>query len=495
MISFICVLLLATGHVVTASQAVTDLARELHEPVKISWALKDDLVFIEPAQALPKALITSLATALHASVRRAESGLVIERTPNDLKEIEQGRITERTHWLTERLDSVQRYRATHNVQSSEDYMAALRSRGQDWMQFAGRHIDHPNPFYIGELLPSETVLEGIMERIGLEKLAALPSGEVQVFEDQPQGETESLPEHQDLIDTYINSMTSFTNAKPLSTDRFYARQLGSKDVFDGWDKAALTSKLRLEERSTRSEIYLILEGFDSHGNRSLLADFLAGPAGIKGDSFQTMRAEEKKSDAAWIDLSPEGRAAIQPLQPGSALPAWFIHPDKQEPMDLFVREALQSLASEHPDNAFVVDVSDDLWLAMKLASKDGRINVGALKDQIRERVPYDEVTESGSTVWRLRDPVLDEAARADRKVLARFGQEFQDVTALIFDLSAGCSTIPRRRFLLLPKRTFMPLLATRTSFLIQKAICRKRSTGFLARSPMMDGKRSRMEAR
>jgi hypothetical protein len=302
---------LGTPQVVSARTACTLLEQDLGASVQVAGPLKDDLVMLVPHGAGPMTVLEELAASLRGSVRRTTYGFLVERSKSDLEHLQQAVTAERVSWLSRRMAQVKKYRVTHNV-GADPKSVVIREldRWTDEVNnlkaLGAKGVD---PFGWQDLLPSYSLLDGLLTRINLSELASLPAGETSVYEDDPADGEKSLPPDQDLVATYEQAMQSFRDAgieraiKSRITDRALSRLAPS------WGTSNL-ARLRLVETASSSSISLELEAFDARGMKIDSARCLCGKAEVPRSTQLIFRAANADPSTRWAPLSASAASAV-----------------------------------------------------------------------------------------------------------------------------------------------------------------------------------------
>jgi hypothetical protein len=440
--------------VVEVRDFLRTLSTEIGVPVTTTPALERQQIFVERAGASPKVTLKAVATALHARVIQSEQGIEIRRTDEDLKDLRQARTADRLGWLKRRLRTVDEYRKRRaGAITPEGVVQELERQRQALDDLFSGKRQRLEPVGAASLLPASVLVEQLAQRIGLEVLAALPSGPSHVYETNPVSTAKALPKCDDLLKAYAAAMKRFRNAEIPKPAREAAQRTGQTDVFVGWssDEDA-PERLRLQVTALENVVSLRLEGFDRDGRRVLTSSLFAHPVEQLDNGPTILREAVPKNNAHWVSLSPEALEAVgfSSREGLDKLPDWFIHPDKQEPMNLFVREVIAGLAEETKERCTVVQVPDSFWSSVLSCVQNKRVSIDALKTMMTMWTPFECKQEATYVVWRPRDPEIVEKRQADRKVLARFVQRIQadgirdvrPIACLLHDASPAMGTLP-----------------------------------------------------
>jgi hypothetical protein len=411
----------SNAQVTTAEAFCAQLSHQLGKPVQISGPIKEDLVFVEPHGASPQSVLSALAVAIGAKLEADGSGYKLMRTKDWASQISAQVITERTKWLERRLNLDHDFRAV-NPSAGLDGFAGVSAVLQKSVAMRAGKLDHMGPFSGAELLPSSTLLESLLSRIGLKQLASLPAGEVAVYEDAPASGEQSLPEHQDLTTVYESELNNL-RAQPLPDDLRRLTQLnGMAGVFADLESTRSLAKLRLTEIASTAGFQFLLEGLDQTGSCFLHTGCFAGGVDELLSGPYLMRRLSKSRVPRRVDLSQASLDFIRRLKESpTQWPEWLLAPDKFEPLNAFAAEALQKVAAESPGKAVVIFATDSLWSEVLQSVEGDRLNLDVLEALMNEESSYRQVEVDGSSIcWKPSDLVAFESRRANRKELARF---------------------------------------------------------------------------
>jgi|GEM_PF-2311357 len=419
--------------VLSAGQEAANLAAELSRTVTVSKELSGRLVFVERHDCSALTAIKGLADCLHASLVNTAQGSVIQRTKEDERQIRAALVATRSDWLRRSLFEIDKYRKAHLDPSAPVNSVAGEVDRQDAIshELEQERVPKTAEFTVRELMPAEGLLVGLLGRIGVAKLAESSLQERTVFEDRPITGAEALPEHVGLSDEYSSEIEAFNVANlPTSAIRRDGFWKNEMDRFAaGWgSKPKVVSRLRLEEVCVGNQIDLLLQGYDASGSEVLRAEVLSGPTKMLSTPDMLIKqAANDKTDQVWCQLPGEGAAAAKWVSdPGKQkFPEWFVHPDKMEPMNLFVAPALKALAEADSTKCVAIEVTDSFWPLTQQCVRNGAVSMKALKETISQWTPFERVEKGDEVLWRPEDPRLAESRQADRKELARFAQQAQ----------------------------------------------------------------------
>jgi hypothetical protein len=438
-----------TPRVLTLESVVSQLCQDLHKRISVEPRLGKKLVFISDPGSQPEPLLSSLATTVHASLVTTANGLRLQRTSGDLRTARKAEIAQRAGWIRARLDQVAKFRADRLSRGSFEaaYARELDAEARARENYhLGRGLA-PAAFFVNQLLPGEILIESLIRRIGVDQLATVPTGESQVYEDFPADSAFPLPDHADIVDQYVaDSLPLERMSLPGQSTSPYLSHLGGP--------TRTPVKLRLRQLVERTRVIFNLEGFDSRGTRVLAADFFTQSKDPSRLPASIAREAMQKQDAVWETLSASAQGALGWFSPTASVtsdnvPDWFLHPESGEPLNLFVAEALNGLASLEQSKPVMVDVDDAFWDAARLCCLKGRFCATGFRDILSESENYDRTETGWGVIWRPKNPELVEASLADRKVLGRAARALvfeqsdplKPLSRLFYDASKSSSTL------------------------------------------------------
>jgi len=412
----------------TGIKPVSVLARELSiqigKPIQVEKSLQDVLLLVEPGSSTPKSLLQNVATALHGSVVSKNDGLSIVRTQADVARDNQAICTERSGWITHRLNlnSDHRLELMRQGSASEmiasDFSSAIQQRDA---LVSGRTRDVA-AFNGAELLPETVLLESLLSKIGLSKLASLQGEDVAVYEDNPCAGELAVPEHTDLLDRYRTSVEQLDRREipPQLLNNLQAA--GKASHFNNWGLPIEPGKVRITEIASWVGMEFLIEIFDGNGHRLGGSGLYAGNTkGPLATSFMLRSAESQKG-AKWVQVSGVGLQAQMPTaDPKSGkLPLWYYCPTKTEPLNLFVGSVLRGMADDRPGQPTIIVANDAMWNLARQCTVGTRISTDAFERALIDEFGYEKTELNGCTMWRPRDPAFAMLCHADRKALERF---------------------------------------------------------------------------
>ena len=342
-------------HIRSAGEVVRELAESTHQPVEIANSLRRHLILFDRGGSTPEQALAALARSLAASLQLGPKGYGIERTTKDEAALVSKTAADRLKWLTASLDENERFRKERRtgkgLQDSLEREIERADIGSD----AGSKLSL--------LLPAPTFLEKLVRRIGLPKIAALRAGSVTVFEDSKLPSSLPLPQWRDLANDYRDQQ------RGLDGDRLreaWSRQIEDPRVTNPLsvvaDSEPSFDRLRVEVRALPSGVGVQLEAYDGRGRRTLSSYLNASEEGRFVQPAEMLKAEREAKGKIEVALSVESNRAFHFLdgEPVEPWPNWFLAPDRSEPLDALVQEALlqafELLAAQF-------DLSSRLWAA------------------------------------------------------------------------------------------------------------------------------------
>ncbi len=431
MIGLSCLLISTVGYaslVLPAKTICLGLSTEIGRPVIVSKDLGERFVFMAPHGRSPHVVLQALGSCLHASVVDDGQRVLISRTKSDLKEIESHVISTRIEWLKKKVDAVEEHRRQVSFQGVGAVNALVREfESRERASSNGTAISEAPP--IREFLPSESLLLGIVKRIGIRDLAESSLNETTVFEDRPVLDNKPLPEHADLDQAYQNAMDAFSQGGPLkiglSGNRDWATNVNRFAPGLGIRPAPI-ERLRLAEVCLGNEVTLLLSGYDSAGYLVANAELTAGPTNaLKSPAEIIERSKVQGKKQRFIELSDAGvsAAGFGQMPEAQPFPSWFLNPDKVEPLSLFVQPVMQTLAQEDPESSVAIEVTDSFWNLVRQCIREGKVSIETLQESMTQWTPFEKVKSPGALVYRPIDPYSVEHCQADRKELSRFARQ------------------------------------------------------------------------
>ncbi len=417
-----------SGRVVTAEAVVAEISSAMHQPIRLAPHLSKILVYIEPHGASNEETLTALADAVNGSIHYRNALKVIERTQEDLLKLHKRRTEERASWIQKRISGIEKYRtrSLRPRQIAESISSEVDRQAKQWSELSLGTSNSLSPYRAAELMPSEALLEQLVERIGPREIGAIPSGETRIFEDQPAFGASALPPHIDLTERFVAGVQPFQSVNLNDQVKQKASMMSMGDVIQTAVGPGEPLRLRLQAQCDENQVNINLDVYNSQGNRVAGAWLDCGPTEQHLSPVIVMRRESQRPDVRWLNLSPKAvetfAFATNPV-PQVEAPEWLIHPDRIDPLNQYVSEILHSYASDQAPKCFAATVSDSMWLNVRHAVQFGRVNLNALNALMAEWTPYERLESSLSVVMRPKDPEIDEKRRANRKVLGSFARD------------------------------------------------------------------------
>lgn len=427
MFSLLALLSGTIPHIVRCGDLATTLGREAKVAVVVTKPLAEHRLYVDRRAAPPLVLLRAAARAVNASLIKTPTGYELRRTTEDRRLLIERQIARHSRWLERRLLKTAEFRRANGGGASEALTQAFDRDVKVWKDFVAGKPTRFSPDGAPTLMPAARLLEGLVRRIGIPALAAIPAGETRVYEDAPVASASFLPAHEELSQAYaqaVDGLEARAFAKDLR-ERFSHGELEGVGVHLP-DPGRPAERLRLACWVGTGGINLLLEAYAHDGRKVDEASLLAGATDAGPVSAMSLRDQAAlRPDAAWVDLSPEARDELATIRKSAArAPEWFLDPVGHEPLDGFVREALTGLYGGYVPRPVVGDVPDIDWTLVQGCVIQGRVSLDALQGTIETSAPEERVEEGGVAVWRLRNPAFDEARRADRTALVRYALAF-----------------------------------------------------------------------
>ena len=192
-------------HIEAVETIVGRLTPPLGTKIRVSPGVRGCLAYLEPHGAPASVALRTLGKALHASVVVTPGEWTLEITAEDRKALEAARVAERASWVQAKMDAVERFRVARlkGRDAGTTILAEVERTSRILREvMAGRDVP-PDPNFASDLLPSEGLLLKLVRAIGTDEIAAVPNGEVRVWEeDVPVPGAQPLPPHQAALDAY-----------------------------------------------------------------------------------------------------------------------------------------------------------------------------------------------------------------------------------------------------------------------------------------------------
>ena len=423
---------------VLAGAEAAALSASLGRPVRIAPGIGREMLYVRAGAAKPMAMLSALARALHASIVQSPAGFAIRRTKADLAELLARRTAAREDWfgVTEsRLSTYRRpFGGSPPASAIQGALALERKRMDDLMAGVGTGRVPLSPeFYVWNLLPSATLLDAWIKRIGPRDLAEIPTGEVRVYETDPGPGALELPDSPELLAAYSATISNLRDSglhdAPAPQINGYTEPGTSHYHLPPAFTVASAEQAqpvlaRLSVRAGTGSINCWLELYDRSGERLDDAVLNAAPEPPYVNDVDLIAATQALSGDTQIVLSKEAQAAARFGFTGMldrVLPL-VERPDLNEPLDPYVGPAIAAMVSD--TGAVVVDVPDDLLSTTRQCVRNGLLSPGALRLLLKNAGTFEETTVQGIRVLRPIDPEYVEGRRADRVRLAKYAKGF-----------------------------------------------------------------------
>ena len=342
--------------------------------------LAPELVYIDGTIPAPKIIIESVATCFRCSVQVRSDGSYLDRTPHEAREIPTELFNKRAKWITDRISQARNYRRL--AVGSGSYEAAYaREKEKQRDQLAEIALGKKSELdatYPELLLPEEELLEEIISRIGVAQVAAIDTYGREIYQDHPTNAETELPVCNDLLDKFLTktrlrqangsgSGLSKTKSCWEGTRMHFRLILAQNPNGFGWSKLADLAVCRSS-----------LKGLMCLGEKQCLSAGLdAGPyfsASSIDESWNRILKEFLRSNAPIQALGTVTALEFGTKRDATPLPAWFTHPDQNEPLDACLHEILNHIPSLEPKTN-VMAVPDELH-SLARSWKNGQFNFG-----------------------------------------------------------------------------------------------------------------------
>ncbi len=280
MITSLVLLTLNTSVVVSVDDMLAALGRQMEMRITASNELRRNVVFVEPRGASVDAQLDAVARALHASVVKEKGEIRLERSNKDRRDMLEKCMLVREKWIDGRIDRVARYRSGFGPSSTPEgfFKAAAIQLAQLDEAHKGKRTSI-DQVYPEQVLPSQSLLEALIERIGRKKLAAVETGAAEVFTSSGGPGTLRLPACDDLLQSYEIAMQPFREAVRTDDQMKSLRQIPNLvRIVDSWPSRAPVDRLRLIVQSMPTGLVVEFSGFNAEGLRVFDTFLDMGPA-------------------------------------------------------------------------------------------------------------------------------------------------------------------------------------------------------------------------
>ena len=396
------------------------LAGQLKHPLVASKELRRIRVFVDPKSMAPELIAENLARLLHATLKNQGGTTTLVRTSLDRIEM-QKQVTETRKIRLDRF--LHPLHGKHSEQFSADGISDefnRRIRLREEAHRSGQPEPRLSP--LRQLLPSQTYLLKLLQRLGPQALAEASQKSVTVWEDQPVYGANPLPYHYDVDALYEAAVRPFFHARSPAGDQniYWTNEIRSFAPY--WGKETQpTAKLRLSEISLGANISFHLEGYDRSGALTLKADTDVGKFTTElADGSEASKHQHKEP----IELTPEELTTLHQVgRSFSTAPRWLIEPAEADPLNFLAAHYLRSESADLAGRALFAIVPDSLWDLTLMSILGKTLDRDRLEQALNTWSPYHKVGGSNIELWEPEDPAIFEAYLADRKQLARFTKE------------------------------------------------------------------------
>ena len=409
----------------TVEEISSQLSAEMGSKVNVDPKLRNVRVYFVRRDVGSVEALEILGKCVVATIFRGNSGYEIMRTPDDNKKIQDHVRSIRSEWIRRQISSIQKYQANVFRNGIDTSLVANELRNSasaaiDAMN--GKSIDTRTSF-ASQLLPGQDLIIGLVERIGVEKFAALPTAKKAVFEDNPSGGATALPPHHDLDEIYSAHLSTFRK-KPLdqSARQAITNLFEDEEFLPLVSNRGVSSKLRLSVSTESTTVRIRLDGFTSKGIRTFTSALACGAQLRQFTPAAYVLMNSKVPSRHLAELSNSSLSALRWLKsPQFSVPEWLITPQKDEPLNLFVRDAITGLAAKQmTSRPFAFMVSDSLFQNVQGCVIDGKIDIDAFQKTISDWDPFEAIDDKQCQIWRPIDVEGVESRNADRSALGRY---------------------------------------------------------------------------
>ncbi len=395
----------------TADAAAKRLAAALGQKVQLESALRKQPVLID-AEGLGEAqILKALAFALHASLLRDEKGLRIERTAADRKAVHAAHVAANRTRLAKGLATWDRILKRADamgdpavqVRRARAGIAEVLRRSQEALDAHGTYTAPSD--LMGEYMvtPAGRLLRGLLDRVGLDRLAETGATEVRYLANRPNAAESPLPACDDLLAAYARLQATYSATMGLPSAGPPAKAILRLDPYGA-------SVDLYDARGKRTDT-----GFVNYEMRPVVAPaFEPDPGAVPNPQWIALD-EPSRRMAALFDRA-SGTLSVK------TLPEAYLHPEREDPLNFAVRAATLALPREK--KPLVAALSDGLLRHATVSVKGDRLNVSGFER--RAFAPSDGVLETferapqaGATVVRPLDPESSEPGLVDREALGR----------------------------------------------------------------------------
>lgn len=440
-------------------EQVEQISKALGIVVEVEPSLQRKPVIVVPNDAQPLILLKGLAFALHATVAQYGTGLRLGRTKSDLnslKAIDQRLMTEAIQGRLLLWD--REIKEAMPLGSPAAQVAFYIHR--DSLALSSRSTNPTNPITRGvppEILsPAGKLLRRIVDRVGVENLSTIMTGEVRAYssaaspmESQVMGADEMLEAFKSDQDKYASdpNLQVSEEDKRISHEGFVLPAPVSD--LDGL-KFVLTANRFL------NTLNLTLDVFNRKGER--VARSFVSTRQSRDNTVPSQRAIQsaKAFPASTISLSTEQvefeKALIPPFtapSEGSTLFQKILHPDSFDPAEFLIPTALDPWVKTAKSPVIAV-ISDDLVLAAHYSVQGQELNTSAFEALLQDS--SEKVELDGIRILRPKDPLASEPYDCNRENLGRSLRSFvkaheislKSWSNLAFEQDSAMPFIPRQ---------------------------------------------------
>gem|GEM_PF-2062446 len=409
------------NRILPAKSYVAIVSEAGHFKVSLDKSIQDVPIYFAGNGTSAIIQLRALADALDATVIKTPDGFLITQRKTDTAKILDRRQRMRSGWINAYIKSAEDFRKRKFAlgTKSDSLLTAALDRAKA-MSAPRSGIDKPalGILHPGLLTPAMPYTFSLIDRMGSGTIASLPSGTRTIYEDSPAKGAYDLPNHADLDAKYASDCSSFALGNLTAQQQSALRSSGIDPQQFAQSAVKPIFKTRITIQSSVDSLIVRSEAFDQSGTRLFFLNCTITP---KGEVVTDERIQERHSlvpQTEQVLLSSETTDALRSISTMDCHQSdWLLHPDRQEPLNLFVRDAIRGMAS-HWNKCFAMAVSDGLWDIARAAVSGQRLNLSVMQDLIDSHLPYERLETQDSIVLRPVDSLYEAQAFTPRTTLA-----------------------------------------------------------------------------
>ena len=395
--------------------------------ILVSGALASEVVMVPDRLTAPD--VAALAEALRADAVPIGDAWRLLRRPEALRAL---READRTWFKTEVAAAVERgddlYRPLA-ARPVEAPFAAMRAERTRFETTKDAFIDNSGR-KASEVAPGTRLLAGLLRSLPPDVLDGVEPGQRRIFSNAAVGSEKPLRIAPALLAEYEAAqrrLADWTIAAPAEKiPPSYRWAFPPKGFLPG----PRTVQVLVNRLTAEPTLGIIV--YDPEGTAEAEGGLPASPSRERlgaRDSSEGRLGRARLPESAWTALS--GTAPYE----GGLIEAADLDPLLREPLDLYVRDALQLWARAKGFGRVVACVPDGLLAAVRTCAKDGEVDLDALSDAI-EAADCETFARKDILVLRPRHPLQEEAQRVDRRPLSALCRAAARGTFGLRDLTA-----------------------------------------------------------